>query len=87
MHFKHALVGAAVIGDHQDQLGVEIGAQQFGQARRIAARDLEVQLVAAQDAACRSCGSLRVVGQDGLENEIESTVMPSSRETMLRRSG
>ncbi len=47
--FKHALVGAAVVGDHQPQFGVEIGAENLRQVERIAARNLKVQFVATQD--------------------------------------
>ncbi len=33
--FKHALVGAPVVGDHQDQLGLELGPQQLGQRQHV----------------------------------------------------
>src|SRR5262245_23065531 len=46
---KNALVSATVIGDHQDQLSVEIAAQKFGQRRRISAHDPAMQFVAALD--------------------------------------
>jgi hypothetical protein len=49
MNLEDAFARATIIGDHQDQLGVEIAAQEFGQGRRVAAHDPAMQFVAAPD--------------------------------------
>src|SRR5882672_6914047 len=49
VNFKNALIRATIIGDHEDQFGVEIAAQKFGQRLRISARDPAMQFGAALD--------------------------------------
>ncbi len=61
-----AQVGAAVVGDHQRQLGLELAAQELRQLRRGAARQPAVQFVAAAHLHI-----LAAVGQRGQQGSLE----------------
>jgi hypothetical protein len=49
VNFESALICSAVVGDHQDKFGPELGAQQTGKLGRSAPLNPAMEFVAARD--------------------------------------